>query len=144
MKSMRRAALQIGLVALTLSVVALLSSSASGVSGDSETAGPKFVVACTQNGQSAQGGGVGSLTCVLKVTNLPAPLEDEVVVLLSSTVIAEEGPTDVAPSSGTNVSAAAPDTELGGPGLVSRTLAPVLRPPPPVVPQVPTRPPKAL
>lgn len=141
MKSMRRAALQIGLVALTLSVVAVLSNSASGVSGNSEPAGPKFVVACTQIGQ---GGGIGPMSCVLTVSNLPAPLEDKVVVALSSTVTAEEGPTGIATSSGTNVSAAAPDTELGGPSLVSRDLAPALHPPPPVVPQVPTQPPRSL
>lgn len=141
MKSVRRAVLQITLVALTLSVVAVLSSSASGVSGDSAAAGPKFGVACTQDGQ---GDGIGSMTCVLTVTNLPAPLVGEVVVVLSSTVIAEEGPTDVATSSGTSVSAAAPDTELGGPVMTSRNLAPALRPPPPVVPQVPTQPPRAL
>jgi len=144
MKSMRRAALQIGLVALTLSVVAVLSNSASGVSGNSEPAGPKFVVACTQTGQATQGGGTGSLTCTLKVTNLPAPLEDEVVVTLSSTVIAEEGQPDVAPSSGTNTSTGTPEAELGGPSLVSRDLAPALHPPPPVVPQVPTQPPRSL
>ena len=144
MKSMRRAGLQIGLVALTLTVAAVLGSSASGASGDSETAGPKLVVACTQNGQANQGGGIGSLTCVLTVTNLPAPLDDKFVVPLSSTVTAEEGPTDVAPNSGTNVSAAAPDTELSGPGLVSRNLTPAFRPPPPTVPQVPTQPPQSL
>ncbi len=144
MRNMRRAILQIGLVTLTLSVAAVLSYSVSGASGDSETAGPKLVVACTQNGQATQSGSIGSLTCVLTVTNLPAPLEDEVVVQLSSTVSAEEGPTDVSPSSGTNVSAAAPDTELSGPGLVSRNLTPALRPPPPAVPQVPTQPPKSL
>ena len=144
MSSARRAVLQVGLVALTLTVAAVLSNSASGASGDTEPAGPKLVVACTQNGQAAHSGSIGSLTCVLTVTNLPAPLEDEVVVPLSSTVTAEEGPTDVAPSSGTNISAAAPDTELGGPSLVSRNLTPAFRPPPPAVPQVPTQPPKYL
>jgi len=125
--------------------VALLFMSGSMASGGQGVApdGPRFVVNCTQTGPAPQGGGLGALTCTLKVTGLPDPLGREVVVTQFVTNDAPDGPDDWSPVS-TTVSFGAPDTTPGEPVLVTRSLPVNPPPPPPVVPRVPEEPPKYL
>ncbi len=142
-RPMRSVSFRLLLAAFVVAVGAFSIGSGRAASKDMDSGGPRFVVRCSHAGRLAGGGGLGDVTCVLKVTGLPAPLDEEVSVTLVSGDDVPDVPSGKS-AGDTFVSSEAPPTGAGGPVLVSRRL-PVTPPPPlPVAPEVPQEPPRSL
>ena len=140
---MQAAVLRFGVVAVTLGAVALTGGSARAEPQDSRTDGPTFVVSCSLNGRVSDSADIGPLTCTLKVTGLPDPLDDEFVFVWSTGTDPPDDPSGSSPVS-TTVSAVPPNTAPGDPALMQRDLSPTLSPLRPTTPGVPEPPPKYL
>lgn len=140
---MRKVALQVALATLLLVAGGIAFESGRGASQDLASEGLKFGVSCSRSGPLTSTDDLASVSCILKVTGLPDPLDGEVSV----TIVAGEETTDAPPdqSAGeTLVSSGAPATDAGGLVLVSRRLPRAAPPPLPVSPQVPQEPPQSL
>ncbi len=140
---MQKFAVRVALVAVALGAIALATGSVGAGAQDADPGGLRFVMQCSQAGPSSNGG-LGSLSCTLKVTGLPDLLDNEVTVTVLSTADdVVDSPDEPIPSD-TVVSSQAPSITPGAPVLVSRRLSAAPPPPPPLSPQVPKQPPQSL
>ena len=141
--AMQTLAVRVALVAVALGAIAVAAGSVGAGAQDADPRGLRFVMQCSQAGPSLNGG-LGSLSCTLKVTGLPDLLDNEVTVtVLSAADNVVDGPDEPLPSD-TVVSSQAPSITPGAPVLVSRRLPAARPPPPPLTAQVPTQPPQSL
>lgn len=122
--------------ALALSALGLFAGRGALASYDAESEGPQFVYNCSWSGPES-----GAITCTLKVTGLPDPLDKEVSLSLAPAGAPVQTTSSAAPSA-TVVSAQMPDALSDAPSLVSLQVGTT---PPALVPRsvdVPLQPPK--
>ena len=141
---MGKMTVRIAVALLALSAAGLIAGSRGAAADEPGDEGLTFAVRCTRTGD-LQDAGLGSVSCMLKVSGLPAPLSDSVNVTFATprldTIADSPSDTDVGE---TLVSSEAPDIEPGAPFLVTRRLPAPPPPRPPTSPQVPDQPPRSL
>ena len=117
----RRAALRLALAVLALAAVLLMGGRAPAGATPGEHQGVRFSVRCEQTGQTDRNQ-LGSITCALIVSGLPAPLNYRVAVTLLTEPAPHQGPTGSAHSdtlTASDLPAFTPDA----PSLVSREVS---------------------
>jgi hypothetical protein len=119
-----------------MSAVALVAGQGALAADDpSEQAGVNFAVDCYEED--------GTLTCVLKVTGLPDPLQDDATVTLFSEDLGDQQPND-SMTNAVSVSADVGQYDLDVPRAVTTVLEFSQPRPAPAVLLVPDQPPKSL
>lgn len=139
---MRKVTLLLALTTLAFSALGLFVGQGT-LATQQEPDGPGFTIRCTWEGDAAGNVDIGPVTCTLKVTGLPDPLQDDVTITLFTTGGADEDTGDSTPVA-SFVSADVQESFLGMPVFVSRQSPAALPPPLPRSPQVPAQPPQSL
>ena len=133
---MRVRTIGLGCALVLMSAVALVAGQGALAADDpSEQAGVNFAVDCYEED--------GTLTCVLKVTGLPDPLQDDATVTLFSEDLGDQQPND-SMTNAVSVSADVGQYDLDVPRAVTTVLEFSQPRPAPAVLLVPDQPPKSL
>ena len=140
---MRKVTVLLALAALHLSVLWLVAEPGTAATQEAEPSGLRFTVHCSDARTAFGGGDASALTCTMKITGLPDPLQDQISVTLSTGVDVSDIPGDPAPSD-TVVASEIPIITPGAPSVVSRQLPIALPAPLAISPHVPQEPPKSL
>lgn len=141
-RSIASSLLRLGLAVLAAGILWLAASPAKAAQLEDDSHGLKFSIHCTHNGSPGDID-LDSMTCTLKVSGLPDPLQHQVDLVLLSAGHSGDAAGHVNVGSGL-ISADAPTITPGPSVLVSRRLSLTAPTPLSNTPQVPEGPPRSV